>query len=275
MPLSDLNRRKEGAPSMVPDIDEFKKNWGVFSEGSLSQLFDWSNVIYEAVRDSVPWDVTCVRTKHTVSIHSQYPYRSVQIVLRLYSSPAEILAGFDIDAPCCAYDGQRVYASPRAIVAMMRQANTVDMTRRSPSYEVRLSKYSARAFEVYVPGLKRADIDPTIYERSIIRVTGLARLLVLEKLTNSDVRFAFLESRRTLRGRPNPLSQYNRRSKKLKGDLKADAMAVGGIEMNDYDVASLHIPYGPGWDARRIDKLVYQTVSRSILFVFLLMLMVR
>jgi hypothetical protein len=24
--------------------------------------------IYEAVRDSVPWDVTCVRTKHTISI---------------------------------------------------------------------------------------------------------------------------------------------------------------------------------------------------------------
>ena len=38
---------------------------------------------------------------------------------------------------------------------------------------------------------------------------------------------------------------------------------IGGLEMNDYDVVSLHIPYGPGWDARRIDKLVYQTVSRS------------
>jgi hypothetical protein len=25
--------------------------------------------IYEAVRDSVPWDVICVRTKHTVSIY--------------------------------------------------------------------------------------------------------------------------------------------------------------------------------------------------------------
>ena len=32
---------------------------------------------------------------------------------------------------------------------------------------------------------------------------------------------------------------------------------------NDYDVGSLHIPYGPGWDARRIDKLIYQTVSAS------------
>ncbi|KAJ7661416.1 ankyrin repeat protein [Mycena polygramma] len=317
MPLSELNRRKEGTPSMVSDLDEFQKNWAVFSEGSLSQLFDWNNVvaaggsvlacltplseeakvskrsmrkyyhsvayptsdvdlflwgmtpeqaemkitkIYEAVRDSVPWDVTCVRTKHTVSIHSQYPYRSVQIVLRLYSSPAEILAGFDIDAPCCAYDGNRVYANPRAIVAMMRQCNTVDMTRRSPSYEVRLAKYSARAFEVYVPSLSRADVDPTIYERSIVRVIGLARLLVLEKLTSTDERFAFLESRRTLRGRPNPLNQYNRRQKrKYKGDLKAETNALSGVEMSDYDVASLHIPYGPGWDARRIDKLVYST----------------
>jgi hypothetical protein len=58
--------------------------------------------------------------------------------------------------------GNRVYANPRAIVAMMRQCNTVDMSRRSPSYEVRLAKYSARAFEVYVPSLSRADIDPTV-----------------------------------------------------------------------------------------------------------------
>ena len=28
--------------------------------------------IYEAVRDSVPWDVICVRTKHTVSIHCEW-----------------------------------------------------------------------------------------------------------------------------------------------------------------------------------------------------------
>ncbi|KAF9475283.1 ankyrin [Pholiota conissans] len=315
MPLDEKDRRKEGTPSMVTDLEDFKKNWAIFSEGSLSQLIDWNNVvaaggsvlacltpldekdktskrairkfyhnnayptsdidlflwglnaeqaeakiktIYEAVRDSVPWDVTCIRTKHTVSIHSQYPYRSVQIVLRLYHSPAEILAGFDIDAPCCAYDGTRVWANPRAIVAMMRQCNTVDMTRRSPSYEIRLAKYSRRAFEVYVPGLKRSEIDPTIYERSVARMEGLARLLVLEKLSDDTMRTAFLEGRRNLRGRTNQVNRYNRRYKrKYKGDLKEESEM--GIEMNDYDVASLHIPYGPGWDARRIDKLVYQT----------------
>ncbi|KAH9017634.1 hypothetical protein EDB85DRAFT_662142, partial [Lactarius pseudohatsudake] len=217
--LPNSLRREEGFPAMVENLETFKKNWSIFTENSLSQLADWSNVIaaggsvqaclmplpkaatgskramrkyfhekafpssdvdlflygltveeaerkiitiYEAVRDSVPWDVTCVRTKHTVSIHSQYPYRSIQIVLRLYSSPAEVLTGFDVDAACCAYDGDRVWANPRAVVSMIRQSNTVDMTRRSPSYEVRLAKYSSRGFEVYVPGLKRDEIDPTV-----------------------------------------------------------------------------------------------------------------
>ena len=93
---------------------------------------------------------------------AQYPHRSVQIVLRLYSSPSEILTGFDVDSPCVAFDGTRVWANPRSIVSMMRQANTVDITRRSPSYEVRLSKYSFRGFEVYVPNLKREEVDPTV-----------------------------------------------------------------------------------------------------------------
>jgi hypothetical protein len=58
--------------------------------------------------------------------------------------------------------GDRVWANPRAIVAMMSQCNTVDMSRRSPSYEVRLAKYAKRDFEVYVPALKRDDVDPTV-----------------------------------------------------------------------------------------------------------------
>ncbi|GJE83966.1 ankyrin [Phanerochaete sordida] len=315
MALPDERRRKDGAPSMVAGLDDFKKNWSVFTEGSLSQLTDWSNIvaaggavqaclapvpeyakaskrtlrkyfhnrafptsdvdlflygltpeqaeakinqIYEAVRDSIPWDVTCIRTKHTVSIHSQYPYRAVQIVLRLYQSPAEILAGFDVDAPCCAFDGERVWANPRAIVAMMRQCNTIDITRRSPSYEVRLTKYSARDFEIYVPELKRGDIDPTIFERSIVRIQGLARLLVLEKLATAQDREGYLQSRRQIRGRPQPQDAWRRLLKrKYKGDLKGDDNS--GLEMSDYDVVSLHIPYGPGWDARRIEKLVYST----------------
>ena len=38
----------------------------------------------------------------------------------------------------------------------------MDITQRSPSYEVRLSKYLFRDFEVYVPNLKREEINPTV-----------------------------------------------------------------------------------------------------------------
>ena len=77
---------------------------------------------------------------------------------------------------------------------------------------------------------------------------------------DANARQRYLIGRRKLRTRPDADIDYSRR-KKLKGDLKAN-IDIGGIEMNDYDVQSLHIPYGPGWDARRIDKLVYQTVDR-------------
>lgn len=45
MPLTEACRRKEGDPAMVSSLDEFRKNWAIFTEGSLSQLLDWSHVV--------------------------------------------------------------------------------------------------------------------------------------------------------------------------------------------------------------------------------------
>lgn len=102
-----------------------------------------------------------------------------------------------------------------------------------------------------------------IFERSITRVHGLARLLVLEKLRTAEARDKYLESRKQIRGYPsrsNRWDRHSRRFQRYKGDLKDTSMAV---RTSDYDVVSLHIPYGPGWNARRIENLVYKTVRRS------------
>lgn len=104
-----------------------------------------------------------------------------------------------------------------------------------------------------------------IYERSVGRVHGLARLLAIEKLATPESRSQYLQRRSVLRGRPTPNSSFmprNRRGRRYKGDLKADAV-FSGLELSDYDIVNLHIPYGPGWDARRIEKLVYKTVRSS------------
>ncbi|KAJ6520371.1 hypothetical protein C8R45DRAFT_58736 [Mycena sanguinolenta] len=288
-----LGRRLEG-PCMIDELADFEKNWNIFTQGSLSKLSDWNNVvaaggaimaclqplpqaindlkryvklryerrypsadidlflwglsleetvakikqIYEAVREAIPpkIELTCVRTRNTVSIHSQYPYRPVQIILRQYNSPAQVVAGFDVDSCCCMYDGSRVYANPRAIVAMMRQANTIDPSLCSSSYELRLAKYATRDFEIYYPNLRREDIDPTIYKCSSADLEGLARLLVLENIPQAQ-RSMVLDSR-VSKAEPNSL------------------------EMSEYDGSSLHIPYGPAWDADKINIRIYQADFR-------------
>lgn len=139
------------------------------------------------VKDAILSETTTIRTKNAITIASQHPTRHVQIVLRIYDSISQIITGFDVDCSCAAYDGKQVYMSPRAVGSFITQCNTIDLTRRSPSYENRLSKYSHRGFEVHWPMLDRSRIDPTIFERSFGRTEGLARLLILEKLPKKVV----------------------------------------------------------------------------------------
>ncbi|PFH47158.1 hypothetical protein AMATHDRAFT_50508 [Amanita thiersii Skay4041] len=234
------------------DVDLFL--WGLTSKEAEKKIV----TIYEAVLDSIPWDVTCIRTKHAITLYSQYPYRSIQIVLRLYKSPAEIISGFDIDASCCAYDGDQVWANPRAIVAMMRQCNAVDVTLKSISYEVGLSKYAKRCYEIHVPTLIRSDIDPTIFTRPIIKIEGLARLLVFEKFATVDEQYAYFRSGRGLGVHSLGFHRPEKMNRRYPNDLKA-LNDLEELESNDHGVVLLHIPYGPGWDAQSIDKLIYQT----------------
>lgn len=135
------------APSS--DVDLFI--WGLHEAAAVEKIKE----IELRIRNSILAETTTIRTKNAITIASQYPTRHVQIVLRLYKSVSEILTGFDVDCSCFAYDGAQVYGVPRGIAAFMTQINTIDLTRRSPSYESRLSKYSRRGFEVYWPLLAR------------------------------------------------------------------------------------------------------------------------
>ena len=101
----------------------------------------------------------------------------------------------------------------------MTQINPVDLSRRSPSYESRLSKYSHRGFEVYWPHLERERVDPTIFERSFARTMGLARLLVLETLPKPTDREEYVVQRRSERGRP-VLNNWWRNQHQLAGNMK-------------------------------------------------------
>ncbi|KAJ5159781.1 uncharacterized protein N7482_006785 [Penicillium canariense] len=244
---------EEFAPAS--DVDLFL--YGLTEAQALEKIKD----IEDKIRNTILYETTTIRTKNTITIASQYPTRHVQIVLRIYRSIAEILTGFDVDCSCVAYDGQQVYASPRAIASYITQTNQVDLTRRSPSYENRLSKYSHRGFEIFWSPLDRSKVDPTIFERNFTRTEGLARLLVLEKLPKPGDRDAYLRKRREERGRP-PLSVYLRRrqGKELRGNIKDDWEDEVPEWQEEDQVSNYHtftIPYGRRFNARKIEKILY------------------
>ncbi|CAH0050859.1 unnamed protein product [Clonostachys solani] len=293
MPLPDEKRRKDGSPAIVASLAEFQRNFSIFSEASLAEM-DWSNVvaagssvfhevfcpasdvdlflyglteeeaiekikaIEEAVRDTLLKDVTVVRTKYAITIASHYPTRHIQIVLRVYKSISEILTGFDIDAAGGAYDGKQVYVTPRALASFITQVNHIDLTRRSPSYETRLAKYSNRSFEVYWSDLDRSRIDPTIYERSFKRTVGLARLLVLESLPTESARHTYKNERRRERGRPE--LSYPHLNWRDRGNMKQDHENEVADWFPSEEVSNYHtfsIPYGRRFTAKAIERLFY------------------
>lgn len=177
-------------------------------------------------------------------------------MLRVYKSVSEILTGFDIDAAGGAYNGKQVYVTPRALGSFITQVNHIDLTRRSPSYENRLSKYSHRNFEIYWSDLDRSRIDPTIFERSFQRTLGLARLLVLERLPTNSAREAYLNKRRQERGRP---SVYRPRFQ-LGGNIKDHHEDEVADWLSEEEVSNYHtftVPYGEKFNAKRIEKLCY------------------
>ncbi|KAF3900224.1 Ankyrin repeat-containing domain [Trichophyton interdigitale] len=236
------------------DVDLFI--YGLNEEQTIEKI----KQIEQKIKDSILYETTSIRTKNTITIVSQYPTRHVQVVLRIYKSLAEIITGFDVDCSCVAYDGKNVYAAPRAIAAFMTQTNQIDLMRRSPSYENRLSKYSHRGFEVFWPELDRSRIDPTIFERSFMRTTGLARLLVLKQLPTSRDRDEYTQKRRAERGRPPSHTSPYRNIRKLRGNIKNDWEDEVAEWVDEEDISDYHtitIPYGEKFHARKIEKLLY------------------
>ncbi|RYO79042.1 hypothetical protein DL766_009476 [Monosporascus sp. MC13-8B] len=289
MALPGDKRRANGSPAVVSTLKEFRHNFSVFSESSLSDM-DWSNVVAagsSVVNTILPVPDKYKKSKRTLRqyYHEKFcPASDVDLFLygltedqaiekiknietrvrdailsetTVVRTKNAITICFDIDCSGAAYDGEQVYCTPRALASYITQINPIDLSRRSPSYENRLSKYSHRNFEVYWPELNRGRVDPTIFERSFQRTLGLARLLVLERLPTTSAREQYLKKRRQERGRPDPGFRYQHR---LRGNIK-DIHEDEVVDWVDEDeVSNYHtftVPYGEKFHAKKIEKLCY------------------
>jgi len=93
----------------------------------------------------------CLRTEHSVTL-KLCNRLTLQIVLRAYRTPAEVVIGFDLDASGCCIHMGKIYCTPRALYALETACQRVDLSRRSTTYHLRLVKYAKeKYFSIDIP----------------------------------------------------------------------------------------------------------------------------
>eukprot|EP01105_Mastigella_eilhardi_P016415 TRINITY_DN374_c0_g1_i7.p3 TRINITY_DN374_c0_g1~~TRINITY_DN374_c0_g1_i7.p3 ORF type:complete len:668 (+),score=140.52 TRINITY_DN374_c0_g1_i7:3852-5855(+) len=122
-----------------------------------------------------------VRTKNAITIVPGYPYRNVQIIMKLFKSAEDVLCAFDLDCVCFTCDGSRVYGLPRALRAVSTRCNMVDVDLfRSFNYSrhLRSIKYWQRGFtfRILTPAIALSYPVPEAY----LDVPTLAGVIAVE-----------------------------------------------------------------------------------------------
>lgn len=168
------------------DIDIF-----VISDSPVKTLRDYLNWMDKNF--GIDW---CRRTDKVITLKSTNGYL-IQIMLRDYKSPEQVLFGFDVDSSSCGYYNGSYYVTDRCKYAMVNRVNNVDLGRISTSYEYRLAKYASRkGFYVNNPGFNRKmegeiknklDVRTKSGKKKYQTINGLRKLIYIEKKLEADL----------------------------------------------------------------------------------------
>jgi hypothetical protein len=167
------------------DIDLFV--YGLDKENAKKKVDHIINAI-KLKASNVNYDTRIYMNKHVINIYvfDTKKLLQVQIILRLYDNLPQILVGFDVDCCCIAWNGYEILSTERGINAIKYRVNVANLSRRSPSYENRLIKYSFRGFDV-VTNFKYQNV----YNKMFFMFNenhGFTRLLEQELINNGQLK---------------------------------------------------------------------------------------
>lgn len=91
------------------------------------------------------------RTSHSVTLRTNLGV--IQIVLRAYRHPAEVVLGFDLGASACCYvpATRKYFCTERSLRSIKTATLHVDIDRMSETYNQRLVKYAHKGFSIRIP----------------------------------------------------------------------------------------------------------------------------
>ncbi|KAJ7658366.1 hypothetical protein DFH06DRAFT_990270, partial [Mycena polygramma] len=111
--------------------------------------------IYETLRSNRSHSPTlAVKNSKTITFYAQYPFRRIQVVLKLVESPKDVLLNFDLDICAIGWDGKELWMLPRAARALETGCNVFTMnlirghylSERRASQPKRIFKYANKGY---------------------------------------------------------------------------------------------------------------------------------
>jgi len=127
------------------------------------------------------------RTKNCVSFYCEEggradgPYFArdglVQVVLRRYSTTAEVLHSFDLGSSAFLWDGQRVYMTALGKLAAEHGINVLNLKARRSSYERRLARYFERGYSIVLSQLDAGAVLAAYGRMPYLRAKGSVNIV--------------------------------------------------------------------------------------------------
>ena len=122
------------------------------------QVINKIQYIFQYLLNKYQGKLTVIKTPITVSFIGDYPRRVIQVIAKPFTCISSILSMVDLESTAVCYDGDNVWACPRAVVALNYKMNVVSLrahtVRGSPQYEGRLLKYKERGFSIVDFGIR-------------------------------------------------------------------------------------------------------------------------
>ena len=215
------------------DIDLFF--YGMSSKQEANELV--RRLFLALAVDNETWVI--LRCHGVINIHNEDT--KIQIILRLYDNPTEVLIGFDVDCCGCCYTGSDVKITKRCLSALVSGVNVLNPLHawpRKASYELRLGKYAVRGFAVYVPGLPKNRIGycEEIQKRDLKSLTGIARFFKVDIEINTSYKRQTIESfGRTLLVFPDPRNITSLRQSVIDDMTPSELLLNGLSDVYDED----------------------------------------
>jgi hypothetical protein len=144
--------------------------------------------LIETITEQLPCDYAIVRSKYSLTIVSQSPYKNIRIITSVFPSVNSILSSFIVECEAVCFDGLNISVLHSSVETLFTRTNVYDVKKTSDLQDLLILRYTKWGFSILVPALKNYDLQLSNCESRT--QNGIYKLIECANTSTSDSIFA-------------------------------------------------------------------------------------